>query len=109
MIVQTLETGELYVYFFVILVSLFCGFIIGIERTRMEAQYGARDHIFFSSISTILIILYDKFLPEIGIAILIIITIIKIYLMNISIFIEIDPNSIKVNYFRENIIEYNRY
>ncbi len=74
MISQTLEgVGELYIYFFVILVSLFCGFIIGIERTRMEAQYGARDHIFFSSISTILIILYDKFLPEIGIAILIII------------------------------------
>ena len=29
--------------------------------------------------------------------------------MNISTFIEIDPNSIKVNYFRENIIDYNRY
>jgi hypothetical protein len=29
--------------------------------------------------------------------------------MNISIFIEIDPNSIKVNYFRVNIIDYNRY
>ena len=29
--------------------------------------------------------------------------------MNISIFIEIDSNSIKVNYFRENIIEYDRY
>ena len=29
--------------------------------------------------------------------------------MNISIFIEIDPDSIKVNYFRENIIDYNRY
>jgi len=39
----------------------------------MEAQYGARDHIFFSSISTILVILYENFLPAIGIAILIII------------------------------------
>ena len=29
--------------------------------------------------------------------------------MNISIFIQIDPNSIKVNYFRENIIDYIRY
>jgi len=29
--------------------------------------------------------------------------------MNISIFIEIDHNSIKVNYFRENIIDYIRY
>ena len=74
MISQTLEgVGELYIYFFVILVSLFCGFIIGIERTRMEAQYGARDHIFFSSISTILVILYENYLPAIGIAILIII------------------------------------
>jgi len=29
--------------------------------------------------------------------------------MNISIFIEIDPNSIKVNYFRENILDYIKY
>ncbi|MFX0049004.1 MAG: DUF4010 domain-containing protein, partial [Candidatus Hermodarchaeota archaeon] len=36
---------------------------IGIERTRVEAQYGARDHIFFSMISTSLIILHDIFLP----------------------------------------------
>ncbi|MCK4239060.1 MAG: DUF4010 domain-containing protein [Candidatus Lokiarchaeota archaeon] len=56
-----------------ILVSLFCGFIIGIERTRVSAQYGARDHIFFSIISTTIIILYDKFLQDLGFYILIII------------------------------------
>ncbi len=56
-----------------ILVSLFCGFIIGIERTRVSAQYGARDHIFFSIISTTIIILYDKFLQDLGFYIIIII------------------------------------
>lgn len=49
-----------------ILISFFCGFLLGIERERMHAQYGARDHIFFSMISTILIILYDKFLEGMG-------------------------------------------
>jgi uncharacterized membrane protein (DUF4010 family) len=44
-------------------VSFFCGFVIGIERTRVKAQYGARDHIFFSMISTSLIILHDVFFP----------------------------------------------
>ncbi|MCK4281929.1 MAG: hypothetical protein KAX10_07430, partial [Candidatus Lokiarchaeota archaeon] len=60
-------------YLIPILVSLFCGFIIGIERTRVSAQYGARDHIFFSIISTTIIILYDKFLQDLGFYILIII------------------------------------
>jgi len=57
---------EFYALFFKIIVSFFCGFVIGIERTRVAAQYGARDHIFFSMISTSLIILYDKFftIPE---------------------------------------------
>ena len=50
-----------YALFFKIIISFFCGFVIGIERTRVEAQYGARDHIFFSMISTSLIILYDIF------------------------------------------------
>jgi len=50
-----------YALFFKIIISFFCGFLIGIERTRVKAQYGARDHIFFSMISTSLIILYDKF------------------------------------------------
>jgi len=54
---------EFYILFFKIIVSFFCGFVIGIERTRVAAQYGARDHIFFSMISTSLIILYDMFLP----------------------------------------------
>ena len=54
---------DFYILFFKIIVSFFCGFVIGIERTRVAAQYGARDHIFFSMISTSLIILYDMFLP----------------------------------------------
>ncbi len=70
---QALLGGNFYGFFFIILISLFCGFIIGIERTRMEAQYGARDHMFFSTISATLIILYDNFFPQIGIAIIIII------------------------------------
>jgi uncharacterized membrane protein (DUF4010 family) len=55
---------EFYTLFFRILISFFCGFVIGIERTRVEAQYGARDHIFFSMISTSLIILHEVFFPE---------------------------------------------
>jgi uncharacterized membrane protein (DUF4010 family) len=55
---------EFYTLFFKIIISFFCGFVIGIERTRVEAQYGARDHIFFSMISTSLIILHDVFFPE---------------------------------------------
>ncbi len=70
---QALLGGNFYGFFFIILISLFCGFIIGIERTRTEAQYGARDHMFFSTISAALIILYENFFPQIGIAIIIII------------------------------------
>jgi uncharacterized membrane protein (DUF4010 family) len=62
-----------YNLFIIILVSFFCGFVIGIERTRVAAQYGARDHIFFSLISTSLIILYEDFLPEISLVFIIII------------------------------------
>ncbi|MGV9172311.1 MAG: DUF4010 domain-containing protein [Promethearchaeia archaeon] len=52
---------EFYDLFFRVAVSFFCGFIIGIERTRQRAQYGARDHIFFSIIATTLIILFEKY------------------------------------------------
>ena len=62
-LLQTISAEEFYILFFKIIVSFFCGFLIGIERTRVSAQYGARDHIFFSMISTSLIILHDKFLP----------------------------------------------
>ena len=68
----TLQT-DFYLYFFYILISFICGFLIGIERTRVEAQYGARDHIFFSIISTSLIILYENFFPDIGIIIIIVV------------------------------------
>lgn len=73
MLMQLVPQENFYMYFFTILVSLFCGFIIGIERTRMKAQYGARDHIFFSAISTALIILYENFFRDNGMAIIIII------------------------------------
>ncbi len=63
MLFQTISLEEFYFLFFKIIVSFFCGFVIGIERTRVEAQYGARDHIFFSMISTSLIILHDTFFP----------------------------------------------
>jgi len=63
LLLQMMLLEEFYALFINIIVSFFCGFIIGIERTRVAAQYGARDHIFFSMISTSLIILYDKFLP----------------------------------------------
>lgn len=52
---------DFYNLFLKIIISFFCGFVIGIERTRVEAQYGARDHIFFSMISTSLIILHNIF------------------------------------------------
>jgi len=60
---QLIQLEDFYILFIKIIVSFFCGFVIGIERTRVAAQYGARDHIFFSMISTSLIILYDVFLP----------------------------------------------
>ncbi len=62
MILQVLTLEDFYQLFFKIIISFFCGFIIGIERTRVNAQYGARDHIFFSMISTTLILLYERFL-----------------------------------------------
>ncbi|MHA1375262.1 MAG: DUF4010 domain-containing protein [Promethearchaeota archaeon] len=58
MILQVLTLED----FYMIIISFFCGFVIGIERTRVSAQYGARDHIFFSMISTTLILLYERFL-----------------------------------------------
>jgi hypothetical protein len=64
---------NLYSLLITIIVSFFCGFIIGIERTRVSAQYGARDHIFFSIISTALIILYEDFLPQQGLFLVILI------------------------------------
>jgi len=63
LLIQTISLEEFYILFFKIILSFFCGFVIGIERTRVEAQYGARDHIFFSIISTSLIILHDNFFP----------------------------------------------
>ncbi|NHJ21475.1 MAG: MgtC/SapB family protein [Candidatus Lokiarchaeota archaeon] len=60
---QMIPIEEFYILFLKIIISFFCGFVIGIERTRVEAQYGARDHIFFSMISTSLIILNEVFLP----------------------------------------------
>jgi uncharacterized membrane protein (DUF4010 family) len=63
LVLQTISLDEFYILFFKIIVSFFCGFVIGIERTRVKAQYGARDHIFFSMISTSLIILHDVFFP----------------------------------------------
>ncbi|MFX0077084.1 MAG: DUF4010 domain-containing protein, partial [Candidatus Hermodarchaeota archaeon] len=63
MIYQIISLEVFYILFLKIIVSFFCGFVIGIERTRVEAQYGARDHIFFSMISTSLIILHDVFFP----------------------------------------------
>ena len=63
MLFQIISLEDFYILFFKIIVSFFCGFVIGIERTRVAAQYGARDHIFFSMISTSLIILHDVFLP----------------------------------------------
>jgi len=62
MILQVLTLEDFYSLFVKIIISFFCGFIIGIERTRVSAQYGARDHIFFSMISTTLILLHERFL-----------------------------------------------
>ncbi len=70
---QLIFQGDFYFYFFSIVISFFCSFIIGIERTRVSAQYGARDHIFFSIISTALIILYENFLPEIGLSLILLV------------------------------------
>jgi len=58
---QVYNIDEFYQLLIKIIISFFCGFVIGIERTRVSAQYGARDHIFFAMISTSLIILYENF------------------------------------------------
>lgn len=63
-LLQSLTYEEFYALFLKLIVSFFCGFVIGIERTRVSAQYGARDHIFFSMIATSLIILHEKFLTS---------------------------------------------
>jgi len=63
---------EFYNLFLKIIISFFCGFVVGIERTRQSAQYGARDHIFFSIIATTLIILYENYFHDLGIWILVI-------------------------------------
>ncbi|MEJ2294687.1 MAG: DUF4010 domain-containing protein [Candidatus Lokiarchaeota archaeon] len=73
-LLQVLSLEDFYSLFLKLLVSFFCGFVIGIERTRVSAQYGARDHIFFSMIATSLIILYERFLKSQEGFILIIIT-----------------------------------
>ena len=73
-LLQTLSLEDFYALFIKLLVSFFCGFVVGIERTRVSAQYGARDHIFFSMISTSLIILYEQFLTSLEGFILIILT-----------------------------------
>ncbi len=67
------EEEMLYRLLIPILVSFFCGALIGIERERHHAQYGARDHIFFSMIATILIILYENFLEGVIVVIIFII------------------------------------
>lgn len=64
---------EFYNLFLKVIISFFCGFVIGIERTRQSAQYGARDHIFFSIIATTLIILYENYFHDLGMWILVII------------------------------------
>jgi uncharacterized membrane protein (DUF4010 family) len=61
MFFQVNDVELFYSLFIKIVVSFFCGFIIGIERTRVSAQYGARDHIFFSMIATTITILYKDF------------------------------------------------
>jgi hypothetical protein len=49
-----------------IIISVFCGFLIGIERTRARKLFGARDHIAYAILSTTLIILYENFILDIG-------------------------------------------
>jgi len=73
MLIQISPQTDFYLYFLYIIVSFICGFLIGIERTRVEAQYGARDAISFSLLSTSLIILYENFFPEIGIVIIVVV------------------------------------
>lgn len=73
MLFQLIIDHVFYRFFFVILISFFCGLIIGIERTRVEAQYGARDHISSSLISTTLMILYENYLFGAGMIFIILI------------------------------------
>jgi len=49
-----------------IITSIFCGFLIGIERTRAKKLFGARDHIAYAILSTSLIIIYENFIIDIG-------------------------------------------
>ncbi|MFX1497414.1 MAG: DUF4010 domain-containing protein [Promethearchaeota archaeon] len=57
---------EFYKFLFSIIISIFCGFLIGIERTRAKKLFGARDHIAYAILSTVLIILYENFIFDIA-------------------------------------------
>jgi hypothetical protein len=67
MLAQITETEALfYESLLAIIISIFCGFLIGIERTRARKLFGARDHIAYAILSTTLIILYENFITDIG-------------------------------------------
>ncbi len=57
----------------IILISILCGFLLGIERTRVDVQYDVRDHIFVSVLATILVLLNDKFTVPFGYGLIILI------------------------------------
>ncbi|MFX1558824.1 MAG: DUF4010 domain-containing protein, partial [Promethearchaeota archaeon] len=73
MLLQTISTEQFYEFFIKELVSLFCGFLIGIERTRARKMFGARDHIAYALLSTTLIILYEDFITDIGFILIILV------------------------------------
>ncbi|MFW9770854.1 MAG: DUF4010 domain-containing protein [Promethearchaeota archaeon] len=63
--ITTIE-AQFYEFLLVIIISTFCGFLIGIERTRARKLFGARDHIAYAILSTVLIILYENFLIDLA-------------------------------------------
>jgi uncharacterized membrane protein (DUF4010 family) len=58
--------AEFYTFLLTIIVSIFCGFLLGIERTRARKLFGARDHIAYAILSTVLVILYENFVFDIA-------------------------------------------
>jgi len=66
MLLQTISLELFYELFIKVLISIFCGFLIGIERTRARKLFGARDHIAYALLSTTLIILHENFIIGIG-------------------------------------------
>ncbi|MHA1870734.1 MAG: DUF4010 domain-containing protein [Promethearchaeota archaeon] len=55
------STQLLYSNIYILLVALFCGFLVGLPQQKREKSHGARDHMFISMISALGVIFHSSF------------------------------------------------